>query len=103
MSTGIHSPIKDSHSRPITAGGFVDDSPVIFVDRRYRPAMFSTNVMQGQLVTTAIFFFPKKTASGDPTIALDEKSVEFNCKIEGQPRRVNFEPQKMVDSKGLDL
>jgi hypothetical protein len=33
MSTGgIHAPIKDSHSRPITAGGFVDDAPVIFVD-----------------------------------------------------------------------
>jgi hypothetical protein len=33
MSTGgIHAPIKDSHSRPITAGGFVDDGPVVFVD-----------------------------------------------------------------------
>src|SRR5579859_548974 len=33
MSTGgIHAPIKDSHSRPITAGGFVDDAPVVFVD-----------------------------------------------------------------------
>jgi len=58
---------------------------------------------KGQLVTTAIFFFPKKTPSGDPTIAPDEKSVEFNCKIEGQPLRVNFEPQKMVDTKGPDL
>ena len=33
MSTGaIHAPIKDSHSRPITAGGFVDGAPVIFLD-----------------------------------------------------------------------
>src|SRR5437870_6738972 len=33
MSTGgIHAPIKDSHSRPITAAGFVDDAPVVFVD-----------------------------------------------------------------------
>src|SRR5436853_6817562 len=33
MSTGgIHAAIKDSHSRPITAGGFVDDAPVVFVD-----------------------------------------------------------------------
>src|SRR5262245_1869707 len=33
MSTGgIHAPIKDSHSRPITAGGFVDDAPVVFAD-----------------------------------------------------------------------
>src|SRR5690348_1434787 len=33
MSTGgVHAPIKDSHSRPITAGGFVDDAPVVFLD-----------------------------------------------------------------------
>src|SRR6266487_197298 len=33
MSTGgIHTPIKDSHSRPITAGGFVDGAPVVFID-----------------------------------------------------------------------
>ena len=33
MSTGgAHAPIKDSRSRPITAGGFVDDAPVVFVD-----------------------------------------------------------------------
>jgi enediyne biosynthesis protein E4 len=33
MATGgIHSPVKDTHLRPITAGGFVDDAPVVFVD-----------------------------------------------------------------------
>ncbi len=33
VSTGApHAPIKDSLSRPITAGGFVDGAPVIFVD-----------------------------------------------------------------------
>jgi hypothetical protein len=33
MSTGgAHAPVKDALSRPITAGGFVDDAPVIFVD-----------------------------------------------------------------------
>jgi enediyne biosynthesis protein E4 len=33
MATGgIHAPIKDSRSRPITAGGFVDGAPVIFLD-----------------------------------------------------------------------
>src|SRR5207249_9794096 len=35
MSTGgIHAPIKDSHSRPITAGGFADGAPVVFLDIR---------------------------------------------------------------------
>ena len=33
VSTGIaHPAIKDSHSRPITAGGFVDGAPVVFAD-----------------------------------------------------------------------
>lgn len=58
---------------------------------------------KGQLVTTAIFFFPKKTASGEPTIGPDEKSVEFNCKLESTNLRVTFEPQKMVDNQGPAL
>src|SRR5256885_1497233 len=33
MATGgAHAPIKDSKSRPITAGGFVDGAPIVFVD-----------------------------------------------------------------------
>jgi enediyne biosynthesis protein E4 len=31
-SGGIHAPVKDALSRPITAGGFVDGAPVIFAD-----------------------------------------------------------------------
>jgi hypothetical protein len=58
---------------------------------------------KGQLVTSAIFFFPKKTPSGDPTIGRDEKGVEFTCKIEGSTLRVNFEPQKMADNNGPAL
>lgn len=56
-----------------------------------------------RIVTAAVFFFPKKTPSGDPTIASDEKSVEFNCKIEGSTLRVTFEPPKMVDQQGPSL
>jgi hypothetical protein len=29
---GIHAPVKDLLSRPITAGGFVDGAPVVFID-----------------------------------------------------------------------
>jgi hypothetical protein len=37
MSTGTaHAPVKDALSRPITAGGFVDGAPVIFVDVAHR-------------------------------------------------------------------
>jgi enediyne biosynthesis protein E4 len=33
MSTGAaRAPVKDARSRPITAGGFVDDAPVVFTD-----------------------------------------------------------------------
>src|SRR6266576_2487032 len=33
VATGAaHPAIKDSHSRPITAGGFVDDAPIVFSD-----------------------------------------------------------------------
>src|SRR6516162_591505 len=33
MSTGAaHAPVKDALSRPITAGGFIDGAPVVFVD-----------------------------------------------------------------------
>ena len=33
ISTGApHAPVKDALSRPITAGGFVDNAPVVFVD-----------------------------------------------------------------------
>ena len=58
---------------------------------------------KGILVTSALFFFPRKTASGEPTIPSDEKSVEFNCNMDGSSLRVNFEPQKMVDQTGPSL
>src|SRR4029077_11831525 len=33
VATGVaHPAVKDSHSRPITAGGFVDEAPVLFAD-----------------------------------------------------------------------
>src|SRR5579883_1837379 len=33
MATGgVHAPVKDSKSRPITAGGFVDGAPQVFAD-----------------------------------------------------------------------
>jgi hypothetical protein len=58
---------------------------------------------KGIRVTSALFFFPRKTASGEPTISADERSVEFNCNMDGSNLRVNFEPQKMVDQTGTDL
>src|SRR6266705_814296 len=40
VATGAaHAPIKDSHSRPITAGGFVDDAPVVFADITHKASL----------------------------------------------------------------
>jgi hypothetical protein len=58
---------------------------------------------QGVLVTAAVFYFPKKTPSGDPVMASDEKNVSFVCKLEGSTLQVSFEPPKMVDAAGADL
>ncbi len=54
-------------------------------------------------IAAAVFFFPRKTASGEPTVGSEEKSVEFNCKLEGTNLRISFEPQKMVDNQGPAL
>jgi hypothetical protein len=33
VATGVaHAAVKDSHHRPITAGGFVDNAPIVFID-----------------------------------------------------------------------
>jgi len=54
-------------------------------------------------VQDAIFFFPKTTSSGAPTISGDEKEVQFSCKIADQTVRVGFRPQEMVDQSGPAL
>jgi hypothetical protein len=54
-------------------------------------------------IQDAIFFFPKTTPSGAPTISNDEKEVQFSCKIADQTVRVGFRPQEMVDSQGPAL
>lgn len=54
-------------------------------------------------IQDAIFFFPKTTSSGAPTISGDEKEVQFSCKVADQMVRVGFRPQEMVDSAGPAL
>lgn len=50
-----------------------------------------------------IFFFPKKTSSGDPTIGPSETEVTFHCNLDGTRLSVNFSVQKMVGASGIDL
>lgn len=54
-------------------------------------------------VNGAVFYFPKKSANGEPTIAPDEKEVDFYLQMGGAKLYTYFDPRKMVDSKGEDL
>jgi len=55
------------------------------------------------LVADAIFFFPKTTSSGAPTVSADETEVQFSCKIADSTMRVGFKPRDMVDQSGPAL
>jgi hypothetical protein len=49
-----------------------------------------------------IFQFAKKTDSGEPTIAPNEKSVEFFTQAGSTPVKVQFDISKMMDKAGAD-
>src|SRR5205807_2000183 len=55
---GIHAPIKDSHSRPITAGGFVDDAPFVFVDITHQAGLDNFHHRAGSPETSTILEAP---------------------------------------------
>lgn len=57
----------------------------------------------GNTVVGVIFHFPKKTANGEPTIAADEKEMDFYLLVGGSKILTAFDPRKMTDSQGVDL
>lgn len=57
----------------------------------------------GQTVTGAVFYFAKKTSTGEPTIAPDEKEIDFYLQVGDGTLLTYFDPRKMVDTKGEDL
>ncbi|MGB8524073.1 MAG: hypothetical protein WCD43_13995 [Candidatus Acidiferrales bacterium] len=57
----------------------------------------------GKNVQVVAFIFPKKSTNGEPTIADDEKSVDFNCLVGGARIRTSFDIPKMQDTQGRDL
>jgi hypothetical protein len=57
----------------------------------------------GQTVTGALFYFAKKDAAGEPTIAPDEKEIDFYLQVGDSKLLTDFDPRKMVDAKGEDL
>jgi len=50
-----------------------------------------------------LFDFPQKTATGEPTIAPAEKSVEFAAKVANLPLKVTFDISKMSTKQGPDF
>jgi hypothetical protein len=57
----------------------------------------------GKAVKSILFSFPKKTASGESTIAADEKSVDLLIAIGTVKIPATFDISKMDDSQGRDL
>jgi hypothetical protein len=57
----------------------------------------------GTEVRSLIFSFPKKSDTGESTIASDEKTVEFNLLVGAVRIQVTFDIAKMDDSLGRDL
>jgi hypothetical protein len=49
-----------------------------------------------------LYEFPKKTATGEPTIATGEKGVEFFTQAGKTPLKVAFDITKMADKQGAD-
>jgi hypothetical protein len=57
----------------------------------------------GNKVQIVAFIFSKKSTNGEPTIADDEKGVDFNCLVGGAKIHTSFDIPKMQDTQGRDL
>lgn len=57
----------------------------------------------GQKVTAVVFSFPKKLASGEASIGMEERNIEFICTAGKLKLKSNFDLQKMTDKQGRDL
>ena len=57
----------------------------------------------GSAIESVVFSFPKKTPSGEPTIASSEKGADFGMSVPGAKINVSFDLSKMEDPQGRDL
>ena len=57
----------------------------------------------GKMVYSILISFPKRTATGEATIAADEKGVDFVCSVPTANIKTSFDFSKMYDSQGRDL
>jgi hypothetical protein len=54
-------------------------------------------------IVGVVYEFPKKAATGEPTIAADEKDVDFVTQAGKSSLKFHFEIAKMSDKQGTDL
>ena len=57
----------------------------------------------GKQVTGVVFFFPKNTPAGEPTVPPDETLVEFSSQAGRTTFQASFDLRKMADLHGRDL
>lgn len=57
----------------------------------------------GKKIGAIVFHFPKKTKSGEPAIADDEKELNFVVRAGTGEIKTGFDLQKMADKQGKDL
>jgi hypothetical protein len=57
----------------------------------------------GKRINAVIFHFPKVNAAGQPVVSPDEKEVKFVTHSGSSEIKAIFDPQKMIDSQGMDL
>lgn len=64
------------------------------------------SIMKGddaRRILAVVYEFPKKALSGEPTIAADEKNVDFVTEAGKSSLKFHFEIGKMADKQGTDL
>lgn len=71
--------------------------------KKFSPSKVEFQETPDGKVVGAIFSFPKKDASGEPSIDSDEKEIDFNLQVGDAWIRTLFIPKQMVDSQGEDL
>lgn len=67
------------------------------------PSSVSIDRSPGSSKVVDVIFHFAKTVNGQPTIAANEKGIEFVCKVAKSTLRFRFDPRKMTGKTGREL
>jgi len=70
--------------------------------RRVAPASVKIQKSADGKQIAVTFAFPKNV-NGEPTIAPNEKGIDFVCRVKDLNLKFHFDPRKMVNQQGRDL